>query len=228
MAQRSFTDDAGKLLLLFAAAKWLGGLGWGSLLPKRDPWWRPEDSDKGGRGAGPGATTTPVPQGGADLWSEDTMKLFAEQMAVAGVTPAVVLLGIAAASNFNADVVMGNNAGLLLVSRDHLREIGYPPNAVAFEALDAPSQIPWIAAVIAYRLADAQGSGEPPDNVGDLAVLLHPSPPAVAALIRAEANRRAAVADGTMIYIAHSNLLRHVIAEWRPMPPGGPQLWFPQ
>jgi hypothetical protein len=216
---RDVIDDAGWLLLAAFAIKVLGS--W-----KRDPWWLPEYSDKGGRGAGPGATTTPVPQGGADLWSEETMRLFVAEMEVAGINPRLVLLGIAAASFFNADAQLGSNVGLLLVSRDHLRELNGPWET--FETLNAPQQIPWIGRVIQLRLA--QQGGAAPDNVGDLAVLLHPASPAVAEVIRTEANRRATAADQTMLYIAHDNLLRHVLAN--PLndptrPPLQPGPWGP-
>lgn len=202
MGARDFSDDVGTLFLLFALAK-LGGWRWDG----RD-WLK--QAPKGGRGAGRGSTTVPVPQGGAQLWSENTMRMFVEQMNGAGITPHVVLLGIAAASRFNADEVLGNNVGLLLVSRDDLREVGYPGD-VPFEQRDAIYQIPWIAKVIAYRLANT-GGGEPPDNVGDLAVLLHPSNPTLAPYIRNEANKRAAEADGTMLYASHEELLKHVLS----------------
>lgn len=176
----------------------------------RTPWWQPSHTDKGGRGAGPGATTTPVPQGGTTMWSEPTMRMFAEQMYQAGIDARLVLLGIAAASNFNADEYLGNNTGLLLVRRDHLSEVGYP-GVPTFEELDAVHQIPWIAKVLAYRMAHTGGSA--PDNVGDLAVLLNPiANPNITEMIRNEANKRATAAVGTMLYISHDNLLQHVLA----------------
>jgi hypothetical protein len=177
---------------------------------KREPWWLPEYTDKGGRGAGPGATNTPVPQGRTLLWSEATMKLFATRMLAVPIAPRVVLLAIAAASQFNADTSLGNTAGLLLLNRDDLTDLGYtePP---PFEQLDAPHQIPWIGTVIAYRVADSGRA--PPSTVPDLAVLLHPSTPPIEKVIRAEADRRASDAAGTMLYISHDNLLRHVLAK---------------
>lgn len=176
----------------------------------RTPWWKPSHTDKGGRGAGPGATTTPVPQGGANLWSELTMKLFADQMYNAGVDARLVLLGIAASSNFNADEFLGNNTGLLMLRREHLAEVGYP-GVPTFEELDAVHQIPWIAKVIAYRMATT--GGRAPKSVSELALLLHPSSsPTITEVIKAEAERRAAAAQGTAIFIAHDNLLRKVLA----------------
>lgn len=207
MGARDFADDAGFLLLLFMGYKAYRAVA--DLDPRGPPFWKPEQTDKGGRGAGRGATTVPVPQGATEMWAEDTMRMFVREMDRAGIIPNVVLLGIAAASHFNADEVMGNNVGLLLVSRDDLRQVGYvePP---PFEQRDAVFQIPWIAKVIAYRIADAGGVA--PDNVGDLAVLLHPSNPTIAPYIRNEANRRAHDADGTMLYIHHEQLLQHVLA----------------
>jgi len=175
----------------------------------RTPWWKPSHTDKGGRKPGPGASTTPVPQGGANLWSEVTMRMFYEQMYQAGIDARLVLLGIAASSNFNADESLGNNTGLLMIRREHLAEVGYP-GVPTFEELDAVHQIPWIAKVIAYRIAST--GGRAPRTVPDLAVLLHPSSPTITAVVRAEAERRAAAAEGTMIFIAHDNLLRKVMA----------------
>src|SRR4029077_16670805 len=176
---------------------------------KREPWWRPDYTDKGGRGAGPGRTTTPVPQGGANLWSEVTMRVFEQQMRAAGIDPRVALLGIAAASNFHPDESLGNNTGLLLVSRTDLNDVGYP-GVPPFEETDAVHQIPWIARVIAYRIASA--GGRAPKDVPELAVLLHPANPTITEVIRNEASRRAAEAEGTMLYISHLNLLKKVLA----------------
>jgi len=181
----------------------------------REPWWRPDYSDKGGRGAGKGSTRVPVPQGATNLWSEDTMRLFVQQMRVFGLDPEVVLLGIAAASNFNADEQLGGYTGLLLVSREDLSSLGYP-GVPTFEELDAPHQIPWIARVIGYRIA-ASGAAEPPKSVPELAVLLHKSEnPTVTEAIRNEAARRAKEAAGTMLYLHHKNLLQHVLATPQP------------
>jgi hypothetical protein len=199
---RGFADDASTLLLLFALAK-LGSWRWDG----RD-WIK--KAPKGGRGAGPGATSQPVPQGATTVWSEETMRLFVQQMRIFGIDPAVVLLGIAAASNFNADENLGGYTGLLMVARDDLAALGYP-GVPLFEELDAPRQIPWIGRVIGYRIASSGGSA--PKNVPELAALLHPSSnPNVASAIRNEAQRRAAAAEGTMLYISHANLLRHVLA----------------
>lgn len=198
---RGWTEDAGALMLAFVVIKVLSGRG--------VPWWRPEYSNKGGRGAGPKSSTTPVPQGATQLWSEETMRLFATQMHEAGIDPRLVLLGIAAASNFNADEFLGGNTGLLMVRRDHLSEVGYP-GVPTFEQLDAPHQIPWIAHVLAYRMANTGGAQ--PTTVGELAVLLNPANPTITDMLRSEGNRRAAEAEGTMIYIAHKELLQHVLA----------------
>lgn len=194
MGAADFYDDASTLLLLFALAKFA----------------RRGEVKPGTRGAGAGATTVPTPQGGALVWSENTMRMFAEQMDRIGINPHVVLLGIAAASKFNADETLGPNVGLLLVNREHLRDVGYP-DPPAFEERDAVFQIPWIAKVIAYRVADT-GGGAAPDNVGDLAVLLHPTNPTLAEYVRREANRRAAEADSTMLYVSHAELLQHVLS----------------
>ncbi len=198
---RDFGEDAGTLLLAFFLIKLVSGRG--------VPWWKPEYSNKGGKGAGPGATATPVPQGATGLWSETTMRLFEKSMREAGIDPRVVLLGIAAASNFSADEFLGNNTGLLMVRRDHLSEVGYP-GVPTFEELDAPHQIPWIARVLAYRMANTGGTA--PTNVGDLAVLLNPANPTITDMLRSEGNRRAQEAEGTMLYIAHKQLLQHVLA----------------
>ena len=176
----------------------------------RTPWWDAEHTDKGGRGAGPKPTTVPVPQGGTTMWSDETMRLFVQQMRIFGIDPAVVLLGIAAASNFNTDENLGGYTGLLMVSRDDLAALGYP-GVPKFEEIDAPHQIPWLARVIGYRIASTGGNA--PQNVPELAALLHPaSNPNIAQAIRAEAERRAAAARGTMLYIHHENLLKHVLA----------------
>jgi hypothetical protein len=200
---RDALEDVGVILtavfLVKLASRW-----------QRDPWWKPDHTDKGGRGAGPGASSTPVPEGAANLWSEVTMRMFAEQMYQAGVDARLVLLGIAASSNFNADEELGNNVGLLMLNRDHLSEVGYPEDAPPFEQLDAVHQIPWIAKVIAYRMADT--GGRAPTTIGELATLLHPANSTITAVIRAEAERRANDAKGRQIYIAHDNLLRKVLA----------------
>lgn len=137
------------------------------------------------------------------------MRLFVEQMYQAGVDARLVLLGIAASSNFNADEFLGNNTGLLMLRREHLAEVGYP-GVPTFEELDAVHQIPWIAKVIAYRMAST--GGRAPKSVSELAVLLHPSTPLLTQVIIAEAERRSAAAEGTAIFIAHDNLLRKVLA----------------
>lgn len=204
---RDFTEDAGALLLAFMAYKAFRSFAdWD---PRGPPWWQPDMTDKGGRGAGKDSKTMPVPQGGAQVWSENTMRVFEQQMRLAGVDPHVVLLGIASASNFNADEMLGGYVGLLLVSRQDLADVGYP-GVPKFEETDAVHQIPWIARVIAYRMAGAGGAA--PKDVPDLAVLLHPANPTITEVIRNEAKRRAAEAEGTMLYINHSNLLRHVLA----------------
>jgi len=192
------TDGLGAVLLVFLVLRIVSERGKGKY------------SDKGGRGAGPRATTAPTPQGGATVWSEETMRLFATKMHEAGIDPRVVLLGIATATNFNADEFLGNNTGLLLVRREHLAEIGYP-GVPTFEQLDAPHQIPWIARVLAYRMANT-GGNDAPTTVGDLAVLLNPSNPTITEMMRSEGNRRAALAEGTALYLAHKVLLQHVLA----------------
>ncbi len=199
---RDLTEDAGALLLLFALAK-LGGMRWTG----RD-WLK--KSDKGGRGAGPGATMQPVPQGGTTVWSEETMRLFVQQMRIFGIDPTVVLLGIAAASNFNADEQLGGYVGLLMVAREDLAALGYP-GVPSFEEIDAPHQIPWIGRVIGYRIASSGGTA--PKDVPELAALLHPATnPNIAAAIRNEAERRARDAEGSMLYLHHKALLQHVQA----------------
>lgn len=207
---RDLIGDAGTLLTLAQlfvlyqlAQRW-------DALWKREPWWTPEYTDKGGRGAGPGSSTQPVPQGGANVWSEDTMRLFAREMAGVPVDARLVLLGIGAASHFNADEEMGDNVGLLLVRRSDLAAVGVPIPET-FGVLNAPEQIPWIAQVIALRMADR--GGKAPASVADLAVLLHPtSSPTIEQVIRKEAERRAEDARGQSIYLNHDNLLRHVLA----------------
>lgn len=202
---RDFVEDAGALLLGFMAVKVLSSWEW----PKSSyPEW--SKADKGGKGAGPGATTAPVPHGAANIWSEQTMRLFAQEMSTAGIDPRVALLGVAAASNFNSDEALGSYVGLLMVAREDLAALGYP-GVPAFEEIDAPHQIPWIARVVAYRIASSGGVA--PADVPELAVLLHPSSnPTIVEMLRAEAARRAEEARGKMIYIHHDNLLRHVLA----------------
>jgi hypothetical protein len=201
LGARDFSDDVGTLFLFLALAK-LGSWRWDG----RD-WMK---VPKGGRGAGPRATTQPVPQGGTTVWSEETMRLFVQQMRIFGIDPAVVLLGIASASNFNADEKLGGYVGLLMVSREDLASLGYP-GVPPFEELDAPHQIPWLGRVIGYRIASSGGNA--PKDVPELALLLHPaSNPNIAAAIRNEAERRAREAEGQMLYINHANLLRHVLA----------------
>lgn len=184
------------------------------------PWWTPEYSGKrpGRKDAGKGSTTRPVPQGAAGVWSEDTMRLFVTEMAKWGLDPAVVLLGIAAASHFNADEALGGYVGLLMVSREDLNAIGYP-GVPPFEELDAPAQIPWLGKVIGYRLASAGAQGTP-RSVPELAALLHPgNNPTIDEVIRNEAERRAKEAEASMLFIHHRNLLQHVIANPAGQPP---------
>lgn len=204
---RDIGEDAGALLIAFMAYKAFRAIA--DLDPRGPPFWRPDYSDKGGRGAGQGASTKPVPQGGANVWSEVTMRMYEQQMRLAGVDPHVVLLGIAAASNFNADEQLGSNVGLLMLQRSDLVDVGYP-GVPKFEDIDAVHQIPWISKVLAYRVASA--GGKPPKDVPELAVLLHPANPTITEIIRNEARRRAAEAEGTMLYIHHKNLLQHVLA----------------
>lgn len=137
------------------------------------------------------------------------MRLFVSEMQRVPIKPELVLLGIAAASNFDASTELGNNVGLLMLRRDDLAEVGYPA-VVPFETLPAPEQIPWIARVISYRIAN---TGTVVMSVPDLAVLLAhvAGGPNVERVIRAEAQRRADNAQGTMLYIHHLNLLRRVI-----------------
>lgn len=183
------TDDFGTLMLLYTLAKMA-------------------ERDKGPSVFRPGAATARVP--GVRVWSEPTMRMFVEQMDRAGISPHVALLGIAAASRFDPTEVLGSNVGLLLVSREHLRAVGYvdPP---PFETRDAVFQIPWIAKVIGARLKET-GSSSAPDNVGDLAVLLHPTNPTLEPYVRKEANKRASDADGSLLYASHEELLRRVLA----------------
>ena len=132
----------------------------------------------------------------------------------------LVLLAIAASSNFNADEVLGDNTGLLMLRREHLAAVGYPdsPPAPAFETLDAPSQIPWIAKVLAYLIAERGGT--PPTTIGDLAAMLHPqSSPVVEQVVRKDAERRADASRGSMLFTAQENLLRHVLATPYPVGP---------
>jgi hypothetical protein len=174
-------------------------------LPKLRTYQQPE---KGGRGAGTGATQAPTPGGAALVWSEQTMRTFVHEMQQVPIWPELVLRCIAAASNFNADEFLGSNTGLLMVRRQDLADISYP-GVPRFEELDAAHQIPWIARVIAYRIAS---TGTTPQTAGDLAVLLHPENPTITEMLRNEAERRATDAEGTMLYIAHHQLLQHVLA----------------
>lgn len=181
------------LLLLFAAS--------------RKPWW---EAPTGGKGAGKGATVNPVPGGAATVWSPETMRLFVDTMRHVPVDPEVVLLAIAAASNFDATTELGpNHSGLLLLSRDVLREVGYP-DVVPFATLDAPEQIPWIGKVIAYRIAN---TGNVIMSVPDLAVTLYPPDNArIEKVVRSDAHQRAERARGTMLYLHYLNVLRATLA----------------
>lgn len=134
------------------------------------------------------------------------MRLFVAEMRRVPIDPKIVLLAIAAASNFDANLSIGNNVGLLMLRRDDLREVGYP-EVVPFETLTAPEQIPWIGRVISYRTAN---TGDVVMSVPDLAVLLAHSQ-GVDRVIRAEAERRAERARGTMLYIHHDQLLDSVL-----------------
>lgn len=181
------------------------------------PWWTPEYTGRkpSRKDAGKGSTTTPVPSGASEVWSEDTMRLFVTEMRKFGIDPAVVLLGIAAASSFRADEALGGYVGLLMVSREDLNAIGYP-GVPPFEELDAPAQIPWLSKVIGYRLASTGAVGSPRD-VPELAALLHPAEnPTIDEVIRKEAERRAKDAESSMLYIAHKTLLQKVTANRDP------------
>lgn len=133
------------------------------------------------------------------------MRLFAEKMGEAGVSPELILLGIAAASDFDPGSYLGNNVGLLMVRRDHLAQTGY--TGPELYSLPADDQIPWIAKVIAHRIASTSTT---PDDVGDLAVLLNPVPPKMDAILRQEAKRRSAEVKRTRFYAQHAALLKRV------------------
>lgn len=185
------------------------------------PWWQEKYSGRrpGRKDAGKGSTTQPTPAGGAQVWSEDTMRLFVQQMRVWGVDPAVVLQGIAAASSFRSDEALGGYVGLLMVSREHLNEVGYP-GVPPFEELDAPAQIPWLGKVIGYRRASTGAGPGSPRDVPELAALLHPADnPTIDDVIRKEAARRAKDVEGSALYIHHKNLLQHVLANPSDQPP---------
>jgi hypothetical protein len=145
------------------------------------------------------------------------MRLFVQQMFLTAMDPGVVLRAIAIASNFRADEVrqtggVGDRVGLLQVLRSSLADLGYPADP-PFETLEAPEQIPWLARVLAFRIADAGGT--PPGNVGDLGVLLFGPPepsPMVASYIRKQAVTETARVEATMIFISYENLLKHVLA----------------
>lgn len=145
------------------------------------------------------------------------MRLFVQQMHLTAMDPGVVLRAIAIGSNFRADEVtqtggVGDRVGLLQVMRSQLKDVGYPDDP-PFETLDAPEQIPWIARVLAYRIADTGGT--PPGNVGDLGVLLFgPPEPSemVASYIRRQAPKEVERVEATMIFISYDNLLKHVLA----------------
>lgn len=144
------------------------------------------------------------------VWERSTMEMFAEQCRKIDVDPHVVLLGIAAASNFYPDEQLGGHVGLLLVSREDLTNVGYP-GVPPFEETTALHQLPWICKVIGYRVASS--GGKPPRDVPELAVLLHPSNnPTITEAIRNEAARRAKEAAATSLYRRHQELLRSVLA----------------
>jgi hypothetical protein len=218
---RDFTEDAGLLLTGIMIAKWLSDMQWNPF--KREPWWDKEHTPRGGRGSGPDQILVPSPAGAEPAWSEKTMRLFVQQMQLAQIDPRVVLHGIAAASNFNADEQLGDYVGLLMVKVDDLALVGYP-GVPPFEELDAPGQIPWIARVIAYRMADT--GSHVPQTVPELALLLHQaSNPNIAQAIRNEAQRRADEAEASPLYQRQREMLQHVLAHPDPNAPDSP--WGP-
>lgn len=133
------------------------------------------------------------------------MRLFAREMRSAGVDPALALKAVAAASDFDPGSYLANNVGLMMVRRDHLKEVGFSGGELY--ALPAEEQIPWIGKVIAYRIAS---TGATPDDVGDLAVLLNPVPRKMDAVLRNEAKRRTVEAERTRYYRQHAALLQRV------------------
>jgi len=151
-----------------------------------------------------------TPQKGAsNTWSEDTMRIFEQQMRSAGVDARVVLLGIAAATAFHPETEVGNRKGLLQVSTEQLDAVGY--RGVPFEQLDAPNQIPWIGRVLAFRMAETGGAA--PKDVPELASLVSGfSDKQIDAYVRKEAAKRAASAERTTIYQHHKQLLEQVLA----------------
>jgi len=207
---RDTLDDAGAIVIFVVLAKLFAS--WPDLdkiqAENRDRFKK----GKGGAGAGSGQTYGSGGGNGA-VWSQQTMEAFYDEMSAVPIDPFVVLLGIATASNFNADEFLGGNTGLLLVQREDLSALGYPA-VPAFEEIDAPHQIPWIARVVAYRIAD--GGGPPPSTVADLAVLLHPANPTITEALHNEAEKRSEAMRGNGLYIEHENLLKHVIASRRP------------
>jgi hypothetical protein len=212
---RDTLDDIGWIVLLVVGAKVLAS--WPSLDAIQAENREKFRKARGGRGAGPGQTYGRG-AGNGEVWSEATMQIFADEMAAIPIDPHTVLLAIATASNFNSDEFLGDNTGLLLVRREDLSALGYPA-VPKFEELDAPRQIPWIARVIAYRIADA--NTEPPGTVPDLAVLLHPANPTITEMLRNEAQTRSDQMRSNALFMEHDQLLQHVLAGSRkPYPPG--------
>lgn len=212
---RDTLDDIGWIVLLVVGAKVLAS--WPSLDAIQAENREKFRKARGGRGAGPGQTYG-TGAGNGEVWSESTMQIFAAEMAAIPIDPYVVLLGIATASNFNADEFLGGNTGLLLVQREDLSALGYPA-VPKFEELSAPQQLPWIARVIAYRIANS--GGDAPSSVAELAVLLHPANPTITEMLSKEAESRSEQMRSNALYMEHEQLLRHVLAGSRnPYPPG--------
>jgi hypothetical protein len=209
---RDYAEDAGVVLGLFLAYKaWIA---FKDATPDTRPWF--------GKGSPPipepGAPDFPgpeypdtMPMAYAGLWTEPTMRLFAQAMFDAGIDARLVLLGIAASSDFHPDESLGGNTGLLMVQRDDLIAVGYPDGSHPFEDLPTEKQIPWIGRVLGYLISGK--GGRPPTTIADLATLIHPvTNPMINLVIRAEANKRADSSRETELFKQQDALLQRVLA----------------
>ena len=207
---RDFTEDAGLVLIAFLAYKAYRTVK-DATSPKE---WLPDLPDLPDLPTIDPAPRYPGEPGYVDptVWSEATMRLFVDHMYSAGIDARLVLLGIAASSDFQPDESLGENTGLLMVQRSDLVAVGYDDDARPFEGLKAPEQIPWIGRVLSYLIASRGGA--PPTTIADLALLVHPTSSAVmAAVIRNQAERMAERARQSERFARQDVLLQKVLLD---------------
>lgn len=133
------------------------------------------------------------------------MRLFVDEMTEAGISPEVVLLGVAAASGFDPGFFLGSSVGLLGIPRAAFESVGYSGPEVY--TLPAEQQIPLIARVLSARIASGI---EAPKDVPALAVLVHRPTKTLEPTVRAFASTSASNASHTRIYKQYAALLQRV------------------